>query len=128
MSDELRECPFCGNTVVRECVTSEQQCSRCGAKALVGNWNTRPIEDALRADCDLLTAELASETKWAEEYHIEVGVLAKQVEVLTAERDRMREAVERMLPFFILMAREEPASELLNSIMDQARAALEGKQ
>lgn len=36
----------------------------------------------------------------------------------------LREMIERMLPFFILMAGEEAKSELLKSIIDQANTAL----
>lgn len=70
MSDELRECPFCGFNGVEvkgndlrgwfcEC----PQCwggikDHCASEAEAAeDWNTRPVEDALRAERDAALAE-----------------------------------------------------------------------
>lgn len=76
MNDELKPCPFCGGfkatiepvfiesfSTPRFCVI----CSDCGADSQVDLgqsgaeecWNTRPIEDALRAEIELLRSVLA---------------------------------------------------------------------
>lgn len=71
MSEELKACPFCGiKPELASLVTPVRYfylCPNCG----VGNelqgfdrdearrfWNTRPIEDELRAEIDRLQAEL----------------------------------------------------------------------
>jgi Lar family restriction alleviation protein len=70
MTDELKECPFCGNTNIR--LTTFRGlpavvCDRCGASTVseqeykaVAGWNARPMEYALRAEVERLTAELAA--------------------------------------------------------------------
>ena len=68
MSDELKPCPFCGssNTTLDYYEISGPQelgtivvCNDCGASAKsIVDWNTRPIEDALRAQLEKRTAEL----------------------------------------------------------------------
>ena len=55
MSEELKPCPFCsGNNITIEHLMDVVFCNDCGAEmsgdAPLGNWNTRPIEDALRAE------------------------------------------------------------------------------
>lgn len=79
MSDELKACPFCGTLVVAhehdgiynwvECQNIECQATtkvnmiigRIEAAESIGTkqWNTRPIEDTLRAEVERLTRELA---------------------------------------------------------------------
>jgi len=47
MSNELKPCPFCGgNAVVNG--DGNAECGDCFVESLT-DWNTRPIEDALRA-------------------------------------------------------------------------------
>jgi len=57
MSEELRPCPFCGVDYYE--ISGPQElgaivvCNECGASAKsIVDWNTRPIEDALRAERD----------------------------------------------------------------------------
>ena len=56
---ELKPCPFCGYDRIadtKEIFPGKAQCTNCGATA--PNWNTRPIEDALRAENELLRKAL----------------------------------------------------------------------
>ena len=75
MSEELRPCPFCGGTkICTEKGINLNYCDNCSAESNVEHWNTRPIEDELRAriaeleaDNDQLTARLCQERqddKW----------------------------------------------------------------
>lgn len=71
MSEELRECPFCGGTHsinVINFITGDsfRKCDICGAEApetktpeeAAEKWNTRPAEDALKAEVERLKAEI----------------------------------------------------------------------
>ena len=53
MSDELRPCPFCGGAAVNSHwgLIYCGQVNKCGTGTAVSarGWNSRPIEDALRA-------------------------------------------------------------------------------
>ena len=65
---ELKMCPFCGSDNVKsEEPLDVVYCLDCGAEMAtdLGDWNTRPIEDALHARIAELEAEL--------EHVIEVG-------------------------------------------------------
>ena len=45
---ELKPCPFCGGSEIVVCgVFNVMYCNGCGAETDMGDWNTRPIEDAL---------------------------------------------------------------------------------
>ena len=79
MSEELKPCPFCGTSVVgieydglyRWVECGNMDCNAAGKvfafltdvgnadHIVANNWNTRPIEDGLRAELARLTAELA---------------------------------------------------------------------
>lgn len=62
--DELKPCPFCGGKA--DYVGTEIECLECGVmmpktfafEMQVDNWNTRPIEDALRAQLAEAQAEV----------------------------------------------------------------------
>ena len=61
---ELKPCPFCGSDNVK----SEEPldviyCLDCGAEMAtdLGDWNTRPIEDALQAENERLKEDLQNE-------------------------------------------------------------------
>ena len=65
MSEELRPCPFCGKEPAIDnnfaiCVNDDCELSDYWSGLEVGSWNTRPIEDALKARI----AELEAERRW----------------------------------------------------------------
>ena len=68
MANELEPCPFCGCTDQLSLSPSSHACSACHATASLmsrevpGTWNTRPIEDSLRAEVERLKAELSRYT------------------------------------------------------------------
>ena len=58
MSEELRPCPFCGGTkICTEKSINLNYCDNCSAESNIEHWNTRPIEDELRARIAELEAE-----------------------------------------------------------------------
>jgi hypothetical protein len=70
MSDELKPCPFCGEKAeirVKQWIDGEGypdklvwvECPDCGDTHRPDNWNTRPIEDALRAELETAYFEKA---------------------------------------------------------------------
>ncbi len=57
----LKPCPFCGGTkICTEKGINLNYCDNCSAESNVEHWNTRPIEDALRARI----AELEEKQRW----------------------------------------------------------------
>ena len=58
---ELKACPFCGDSELVNSSLYEGHvfCTNCGADMHVDIWQSRPIEDGLRAELARLTAELA---------------------------------------------------------------------
>ena len=66
---ELKACPFCGDSELVNSSLYEGHvfCTNCGADMHVDIWQSRPIEDGLRAELARLTAELAElreKTRW----------------------------------------------------------------
>lgn len=67
MSEELKPCPFCGNTPKVEITNPGSliyqpriylSCPECGVDSMIPtNWNTRPAEDALKAEVERLKAD-----------------------------------------------------------------------
>ena len=56
--NELKPCPFCGGTnICTEKGINLNYCDSCSAEANIEHWNTRPIEDDLRARIAELEAE-----------------------------------------------------------------------
>ena len=97
-SQELAECPFCGQTprnIVRTHLSyplahcTNQDCvgswMTVGAGGNKYHWNTRPLEDELRA-------EAASGERWADEYH-------RQAQALQAQVDKLKEVVEMVVAY-----------------------------
>jgi hypothetical protein len=63
MSEELKPCPFCGSEAERNDDLSKSiegviGCTECGAGAFISDWNTRPLEDALIKERDILAKKL----------------------------------------------------------------------
>lgn len=71
MSDELKPCPFCGSSHIRNIENGMGQnltgCNSCGSRITyqiedlelaAKVWNTRPVEDALRAENERLREAL----------------------------------------------------------------------
>jgi len=55
---ELKPCPFCGGSEIVVCgVFNVMYCNGCGAETDMGDWNTRPLEDALNKRIAELEAE-----------------------------------------------------------------------
>ena len=56
---EMKPCPFCGGTkICTEKGINLNYCDNCSAESNVEHWNTRPIEDELRARIAELEAEI----------------------------------------------------------------------
>lgn len=81
MSEELRECPFCGGTrsiSVLNFFTGDsfRKCDICGAEAPEGKtteeavelWNHRPVEDALKAEVEELQYLERQFKNWGVDY------------------------------------------------------------
>lgn len=61
MSDELKPCPYCGNTEgngMGKAHESEYVYCQCGARKPIIGWNNRPIEEALQKRIEELTGAL----------------------------------------------------------------------
>ena len=57
----LKPCPFCGGTkICTEKGINLNYCDNCSAESNIEHWNTRPIEDELRARI----AELEEKQHW----------------------------------------------------------------
>ena len=61
--DELKPCPFCGNTPNDiEVWERAAECLQCGVKVHAETWEQRPIEDALNARVAALETALRGAT------------------------------------------------------------------
>ena len=87
MIDELKPCPF-HNSHTCGC------CDSLDAPPRV--WNTRPLEDGLRADIARLTAELAAALKRAEAAEQSESGLARALTTAMAELTALREAANNL--------------------------------
>ena len=68
---ELKPCPFCGGTnICTEKGINLNYCDSCSAEANIEHWNTRPIEDALRARIAELEA-VVDKLIWSVEGRVE---------------------------------------------------------
>jgi hypothetical protein len=94
MSEELELCPFCGNPAHKDeignCYCLKIECGAHKADFTVKQWNNRPLEDALRAERDLLAKKLervihelhqmennadSADAQWATEILAEIAAL-----------------------------------------------------
>ncbi len=68
MSEELKPCPFCGEQPLEDkygdiVCSNESDIDNDPYLYSVGTWNTRPIEDTLRAENDALKKQLETAKK-----------------------------------------------------------------
>lgn len=97
MPDEMKmlPCPFCGSDADISAVSSDDDphCFICGFSVFRETWNTRPIEDTLRAENARLKAQIAeaqkgsitlSEVLIADAYQIEIDQLKARLEAAEA--------------------------------------------
>ena len=79
---ELKPCPFCGNKVIITRTDEGHTCNRCGS---VGywDWNTRPIEDELRAEL----------RKWQTGEIVGIEFVPMMINHLEAKNAKLREAL-----------------------------------
>jgi hypothetical protein len=61
---ELKPCPFCGDephySAIPYSYSHDSYCMNCGIELSPGEWDHRPIEDALSAEISDLKAKLAA--------------------------------------------------------------------
>ena len=93
MTEELKACTFCGSLSVREgCDTPDAkwhyvECDDChatskadlGVSGAIENWNTRPLEDALRTELDACKSVLADAETQRDMNGAEIDTLLKQL-------------------------------------------------
>ena len=100
MSEELKPCPFCGKSRPENWteVNKLVLCPYCETVALRRTWNRRPIEDAQ----------------------------AVRIAELETERDRMREALEKIAQWDMLARSLKGLIAIIEVLKDTARETLEG--
>ncbi len=100
MSEELKPCPFCGKSRPENWteVNKLVLCPYCETVALRRTWNRRPIEDAQ----------------------------AVRIAELETERDRMREALEKIAQWDMLARSQKGLIAIIEVLKDTARETLEG--
>lgn len=100
MSEELKPCPFCGKSRPENWtkVNKLVLCPYCETVALRRTWNRRPIEDTQ----------------------------AIRIAELETERDRMREALEKIAQWDMLARSQKGLIAIIDVLKDAARKALEG--
>ena len=111
---ELKACPYCGSLSVREgCDTPDAkwhyvECDDChatskadlGVSGAIENWNTRPLEDALRAQH---VAEMAAKVDALEWRDKEICTLRAELEEVKTMMDyTFRQNIEFQLQLDIL--------------------------
>lgn len=91
---ELKPCPFCGGEAKTRGIGPNQVpyfgCGKCGCWFLaVGTWNSRPVEDALRADIEE-ARKVARDASCDSEYY------RGEMDRFRIEAERLREEVTRL--------------------------------
>lgn len=82
MSDELKPCPFCGTTIPHPQRNGFYYCVRA-------NWNTRPIEDALRWQIVELKAALEFQKSAARQLSGMTNIGISVYDALTPEQIKL---------------------------------------
>lgn len=133
MSEELRKCPFCGEQPERYSFHGGfsifHGCSKHTHGMNETNWNTRPLEDALQAERDLLLAKLAEYEGENKRWHS-----FETVQAIVKERDLLRQKLEVAKEFhpramsliekqqnFVVVANDEPYFEQVYSLIREDR-------
>ncbi|MHB0965998.1 MAG: hypothetical protein ACYC36_06030 [Bellilinea sp.] len=132
MSEELKPCPFCGGSKVQIIdyeFTDQIECDECGNLVRPSCWNTRPIEDALRAEIGKIKAILVDPEAVHQnvlmgsivlpDYYIRTTDTHGEFAALHAENARLREALQRIADSLKKYDDDLPAYEI-------AYAALKG--
>lgn len=92
MSEELKPCPFCGGSKVFVNCTEYVKCT-CGASnGSDADWNTRPIEDALRAENEALQKAIAVLKQTFDAVHAERDGMAEENRMLS---ERIKQAIAK---------------------------------
>lgn len=85
MADEMKTCPFCARDVWVGTVIAG--CPDCGTEFTHEYWNTRPIEDALRAEFKELTTERNLLSDTCVDLRAEVAKLKADIKAISWHRD-----------------------------------------
>lgn len=80
MSEQLKPCPFCAKLPHVDDSEITALCVECGIMLESKDWNTRPVEDKLRAEFD-------------KQVSITIGQMG-QITQLRKENERLRKALE----------------------------------
>ena len=83
MSEELKGCPFCGKAPIvgnESCRCGTLCCPLCDKHVRLAIWQTRPVEDGLRAEIEKLESD--DESKWAKHYMAENDALKGEIDGL----------------------------------------------
>ena len=98
MTQGLKPCPFCGGTNISVCDSTTLRtvfCHSCVIYITIETWNTRPIEDALRAEVARLRAALDIRSKAIATLRTELA-LAVKAKSLHAKQDEPLSIEERV--------------------------------
>jgi len=129
--DELKACPFCGssNTTLDYYEISGPQelgtivvCNDCGASAKsIVDWNTRPIEDALRARIAELERQLDewNDNQWIKDMKAENNAMLARAEKAEAMVERLIEIGDWATIGMVISESYSPSSNMRNLAEDR---------
>jgi len=120
MSEELKACPFCGSKAdiyhdrQDVAVCSNGDCNNCGIP--VDEWNTRPIEDALRKQLEGMESDYESACVLVAKMHEAAvggirGPIAGVVEDVLNLRTKLDVAVEAIRDDVLILLHEIQSSQ-----------------